>query len=409
MSTPGGPTVLVDLRALAVAVVPLAAVEHTLTELAAEAARALAAAHDAAGPGRLADALDLLDASVAGRAGERADECRVLARALRETVAHYREDEAGTARLVRRGDGGEVGDPAAVAAAAARLRRAAGGVTTALEQLARARDAARAGWTGPAAGSFDAAMRSAEARTASLARLADAAEPLEAYAADLQAARETVATNERRAVGTPDAEAALVVDRTWETADDAARAAADRAATGVERTAAGLVDGFTTAQSVRTAAGTAVGQGLGAVQAHLGVVAARSSDVLDLDGAAAARTGAGTASGAGSVLGVLGAGTTQWLRDADDPQYSDAERAGRAGTAAVTVGGGSVLGAVAAGAVVGSVVPVGGTIVGALTGLAVGAVGGLVGGAVADAVDDGAVDAGGDLAAGLAGEDDDAG
>jgi uncharacterized protein YukE len=304
---------------------------------------------------------------------------------------------------------GEIaGDPAAVREAALRLRRAVAAVGTAVDQLAGAREAARAGWSGPAARTFDAAVDSAARRTTLLARLADAAGPLEAYAADLEAAQH--AAGEPRTLLAPDAAgAALVLDGrhlTPLTPDDAARAAADRAAAGVDRTAAAFSDGFTAAQSVRAATGSVVGQGLGAVSAHLGVVAQDSSDVLDVGAATSARTGAGLASGAGGALGVVGAGATQWLRDADDPQYSPAQRSGRVATAAVTVGGGSILGAMAAGALVGSVVPVGGTIVGALTGLAAGAVGGLVGGLVADAVDDGSVDAGGDLAGELAGEAD---
>ncbi len=315
---------------------------------------------------------------------------------------------------------GEIaGDPAAVREAALRLRRAVAAVGTAVDQLAGAREAARAGWSGPAARTFDAAVDSAARRTALLARLADAAGPLEAYAADLEAAQHaageprTLARSRRRggcagarrqAPDTADTAPTLAPDDL--APDDAARAAADRAAAGVDLTAAAFSDGFTAAQSARAATGSVVGQGLGAVSAHLGVVAQDSSDVLDVGAATSARTGAGLASGAGGALGVVGAGATQWLRDADDPQYSPAQRSGRAATAAVTIGGGSILGAMAAGALVGSVVPVGGTIVGALTGLAAGAVGGLVGGLVADAVDDGSVDAGGDLAGELASEAD---
>ncbi len=98
-----GPTVIVELRALAAAAVPAGAAEQTLAELAAEVSRALAAAREAAGPGRLADALETLAASAAGRITERADECRVLARSLRETVARYRDGESATTRLVTGG------------------------------------------------------------------------------------------------------------------------------------------------------------------------------------------------------------------------------------------------------------------------------------------------------------------
>jgi hypothetical protein len=98
-----GPTVIAELRALAAAAVPAGAAEQTLAELAAEVSRALAAAREAAGPGRLADALETLGASATGRITERADECRVLARSLRETVVRYRDGESATARLVTGG------------------------------------------------------------------------------------------------------------------------------------------------------------------------------------------------------------------------------------------------------------------------------------------------------------------
>ena len=101
-----GPTVIVELRALAAAAVPAAAAEQTLAELAAEVSRALAAAREAAGPGRLGDALETLGSSVTGRITERADEARVLARSLTATVARYQDGESAAARLVTGGGGG---------------------------------------------------------------------------------------------------------------------------------------------------------------------------------------------------------------------------------------------------------------------------------------------------------------
>lgn len=101
--------------------------------------------------------------------------------------------------------------------------------------------------------------------------------------------------------------------------------------------------------------------------------------------------------GGGLTAGAFAA-VEQVERDAKNPNYSTAERTGRAVAQGATVGGGAAVGGMAAGAAIGSVVPGAGTAVGAVVGFAAGAVGGYFAAEGMDEINDGAVDWAGDAA-----------
>lgn len=276
------------------------------------------------------------------------------------------------------------GDPAGLRAAASRLRGARRTAEDAARQVQASFDSTAGSWSGRAAEACGAAAAVTRERLRVLVALADAAAPLEAYAAELEAAQAQWDAHFATAAygyGSTGYEAAV---RALGEARDRAEAANARAAEEIERVGRDAEDGLTGPQSARVVGSQVLGGAGGLAVAWNAYLAENATD----RGVAAAHgRQAAALTHLGRVAGGLGAGAGQLLRDADDPRYSDAERAGRAIGQGVTVGG-----AAAAGALLGSVVPGAGTIIGALAGAVVGMTAGYLAADAADRVNDDIVD-----------------
>ncbi|GAA4772999.1 hypothetical protein GCM10023200_01740 [Actinomycetospora chlora] len=313
------------------------------------------------------------------------------------------------------------GDPGAIRAGADRLRIAGEDAADAARQVDAVAQATRSGWTGAAHDAFAGAAARTGARVGSMARLADAAAPLLAYADELEGLQRAVAEASAQfdaawaavtgpGAGLPSAQldaARSGLEAPAEVIDDLrrrARAANERAAAAVADVARVATDEFENAQQTladgaiprSVAINGADGIGRLLTTAPAGVV---GYDLVSDTMRRGAGLGADTingARGAGSVAAPVLTGLGQGLEDASNPYYSTGERAGRITAQATTVGGAALAGG-ALGAAVGSVVPGVGTVAGAVLGAA-GAT--IVGYATAEYVDernDRLVDAGGDL------------
>jgi uncharacterized protein YukE len=276
------------------------------------------------------------------------------------------------------------GDPAALRAAAARLRGSRRTAEDAARRVQASHDSTAGSWTGQAAAACGAAAAITRERLRVLAALADAAEPLEAYADELEAAQTQWDAHFATAAygyGSTGYEAAV---RALGEARDRADAANARAAEEIERVGRVAEDGLTGPQSARFAGSQVLGGAGGLAVAWNTYLAGNATD---RSVAAARSQQAAALTHLGRVTGGLGAGAGQLLRDADNPRYSDAERVGRAVGQGLTVGG-----AAAAGALLGSVVPGAGTILGALAGTVVGMTAGYLAADAVDRVNDDIVD-----------------
>lgn len=283
------------------------------------------------------------------------------------------------------------GDPAALRAGAAKLRVAAVTAREATWEVQSARGTADGGWKGGAAAAFGRAAGGTQQRVGALERLSEAAAPLETYAAELEAAQRTWNAHYDTAVhgyGTPGYRPAVLA---LSAARNAARAANERCAAEIARIAALVRDGHATQQAAQKQGGQLVGTTVGALETNKKIDAELAERRYD----PAARSLAGDAARwtrLGNALNFVGPAVEQLVSDADNPHYSNAERAGRAVAQGGTVGLASVAGAAAAGAMVGSVVPGLGTVVGGVVGFAAGAIGGYLAGEAADSLNDGFVD-----------------
>lgn len=292
------------------------------------------------------------------------------------------------------------GDPAALRAGAAQLRRSAETARGAAHQVQASRDTAAGGWKGEAAGAFDRSAAGAQERIRILERLGEAAAPLETYAAELEAAQQVWDANLYNAVhayGTSDYEPAV---QALSAAQNSARAANERCAAEIDRIAGLVRDGYAAEQEARTRASLAIGNAVSAAGKNAEMAGKFAEEHFDPAAKAAADAEKARWSRLGNGLSVVGPAVGQVLSDADNPQYSTAERAGRAAAQGATVGGASILGgaaaSAAAGAALGSVVPGAGTVVGGVVGLAAGAIGGYFAAGAMDSVNDDIVDWAGD-------------
>jgi toxin YxiD len=132
----------------------------------------------------------------------------------------------------------------------------------------------------------------------------------------------------------------------------------------------------------------AVGTGLGAAGAHQNLLREAAAAALDPATRAAAGARYADMTTLGNRLAFVGPAAGQLLSDADNPRFSEAERAGRAAAQGATVGVGAVGGATA-GAALGTLLFPG---VGTVAGFALGALGGWGGAVLMDEVNDDAVD-----------------
>lgn len=293
------------------------------------------------------------------------------------------------------------GDPVALRAGAARFRSAAETARGAGSQVQTSRDTAAGGWQGDAAGAFDRTADGAQQRIRILEQLGEAAAPLETYATELAAAQQLWDANwynATHAYGTSDYEPAV---RALSAAKNAALAANDRCAAEIDRIAGLVRDGYTTEQEARLRTSQVVGGGVSAAGKNAKIAGQLAEERFDPGAKAAAAADEARWTRFGNGLSVVGPAVGQLLSDADNPQYSAAERAGRAVAQGGTVGVGSIAGgalaAAAAGAALGSVVPGAGTVVGGIVGFAAGAVGGYFGAQAVDSVNDEFVDSAGEV------------
>lgn len=286
------------------------------------------------------------------------------------------------------------GDPGALRAAATRLRQSREVAEDAVRQVRSSHDQTTGTWTGQASQAFGTAATTVGARLQALAVLADAAEPLETYANELEAAQALWNANIENAIHGYDTSAYEPATQALSAAENRAKAANQHAAAEIERIGQAAEDALAAAQNARFW----TSQGLGAIGAGTGsYLGYKSANAPSAEEAAAVDSLATKLKWGGRVLGVAGNVASQALSDADNPRLRAAERLGRAATQGLTVGGAAMVGGA-----LGSIVPGAGTLVGAAAGALVGLAGGYFAGAEADKYNDRIVDKGGQAAQTLA-------
>lgn len=275
-----------------------------------------------------------------------------------------------------------------------------------------ARSRVLTGWTGgQASTAFDRATSNTRGLVDALVDLGDAAvSPLIVYADALEAAQRAFAaaelaaaqaaqTGAAAAAGSPEqvaaGQAGLDAVAAQESATADALAANQRAAEAIEFLIDQAVSGYDVANQGRL---------LGAIA--LGLAQGARVEVTDLRSKAHGLTRVGRLwagrsawwKKAGNYLTIGSVATGQTLDDADNPNFSQAERAGRVVGQTLTVGLGTALGGKAGGKVGGALGGAGG-IAGRVAGSAIGGVAGAVWlGGVADDYNDPVVDAFGEAA-----------
>jgi uncharacterized protein YukE len=286
------------------------------------------------------------------------------------------------------------GDPGQIRAGAQRLRAAGEDAADAARTVAGAQQAAAGGWTGAAHDAFNGAVARTGARVGSLARLADAAQPLLTYADELERLQRAYAevsvqfdaawaTVSGQAAGPPSAgldRARSHLEAHSAAMDDLlhqARAANERAAAAVAEVARAATDELEGAQQELADGALTRGAALNGSDAVGRMLATAPAGVAGYElvsenmrrGARLGSDAIWGAKWAGTVAAPALSGLGQAVEDASNPYYSTGERVGRVLGQGVSVGGAALAGGVA-GAAVGSIVPGPGTAVGAVVGAA---------------------------------------
>lgn len=295
------------------------------------------------------------------------------------------------------------GSPGGLQAAASAIDAAVGAAAAAPEGVETARATARGGWRGQAAEAFDdSAGQTRNKLTQFIQTAGRASAPLRTYATQLQAAQIQFAaaiTPAEKAAAIAMAQAANAQAASAISAIDTDQEEATALKNAIKGTSIATSVTLGSARAFERYQGANATKWINAWRARRGGELVRTTlEVPDRAAEARLNRVAQRIRYGSWALSPVFAGAGQVAADSADPSLTGAQRTGRAIGQGLSVGGASIVGSIAAGALAGSVLPGPGTVVGALGGLAAGVAGSLIAGGAMDAVNDGFVEGFGNAA-----------